>query len=79
MVNPATTAGPKGNGANSLAKESKSGILTTLLVGSLLLALQGFIDDRIDVTTLPGWAQGAASYLLGSLAGLFAAYKKKNR
>jgi hypothetical protein len=79
MTNPAEVAGPNRDGSHSLAKESKVGVLTTFLLGTALLGIQGWIDGNVDVATLPGWLQGAASYAVAGVTGLIAAYLKKNR
>jgi Mg/Co/Ni transporter MgtE len=77
--NPALTAGPNSDGSKSLAKESKTGLLTSFATGVIALAVLGFAQDKVDVTSLPGWLQGAATYVLATVTGLAAAYVKKNR
>lgn len=77
--NPATSAGPNRDGSKSLAKESKAGIAVTFLTGAAALAVLGFLDQKVDVSTFPGWLQGAATYVVAGIAGLATAYAKKNR
>jgi hypothetical protein len=73
------TAGPRSDGSKSLAKESKAGLITSFVVGTVALAVLGFIDREVDVTTLPGWLQGAGTYVVATVTGLATAYVKKNR
>lgn len=77
-VNPALTSGPNRDGANSLAKESKVGIATTFLLTVVATAVLGYLG-QLDLSTLPGWMTGAATFAVTSIAGLLAAYIKKNR
>jgi len=76
--NPAETAGQNRDGSKSLAKESKVGLATTFLLTIAATAVLGKLEV-LDLTTVPGWAAGAATYAVTTLAGLVAAYLKKNR
>lgn len=77
-INPALTGGPNHDGQNSLAKESKVGIATTFILTVVATAVLGYLG-QLDLSTLPGWMSGAATFAVTSLAGLLAAYVKKNR
>lgn len=80
MTNPnPATAGPNADGFKSLAKESKAGLAVSFLTGAAALAVLGFLDQKVDVSTFPGWLQGAATYVVAGAAGLATAYLKKNR
>lgn len=71
-------AGPNRDGSKSLAKESKVGIVTTLVLTALAQGAIGYLGD-LDLSTLPGWAVGTATAAVASLVGLLTAYQKKNR
>jgi hypothetical protein len=77
-VNPATTAGPNGDGSKSLASESKVGVLTTFILTGLATGVIGYLSD-LDLSTLPGWAVATATTAVSAVVGLLAAYVKKNR
>jgi hypothetical protein len=72
------TAGPQGDGFKSLAKESRAGLLTSFVLTLLATAALGALDT-LDLTTLPGWLTGAATYGVTTLAGTLTAYLKRNR
>lgn len=72
------TAGPNRDGSKSLAKESKAGLLVTFALTTAATAVLGYLNV-LDLTTLPGWAAGAATYALTTVAGFLTAYVKKNR
>lgn len=78
MTNPAYSNGPAGDGARSLAKESKVGQLTTFGLTVAATAVLGYLD-QLDLTTLPGWLSGAAVFAVSTAAGTLAAYVKRNR
>lgn len=73
------TAGPNGDGSKTLAKESKAGLAVSFITGVAALAVLGFVGEKVDVATLPGWLQGTATYVLATVVGLATAYAKKNR
>jgi hypothetical protein len=77
--NPANVAGPNADGSKSLAKESKAGLAVSFATGLAALAILGFLDQKVDVSSLPGWLQGAATYAVATITGLATAYAKKNR
>jgi hypothetical protein len=77
-TNPATTAGPNNDGSKSLAKESKVGIATTLVLSSLATGAIGYLTE-LDLSTLPGWAVATATTAVASVIGLLSAYVKRNR
>lgn len=80
--NPANTAGPRGDGSNSLAKESKVGVavglVTTLVVDGVVDGLLEAVQN-VDTSGWTGWWTTLASAALGTITGLLAAYKKRNR
>lgn len=78
MTNPALTNGPNRDGSQSLAKESKVGQLVTLVVAGALFALADGLGS-IDVSPLPDWLEATAATALAALAGLAAAWAKRNR
>jgi hypothetical protein len=78
MSDPALTNGPNRDGSNSLAKESKVGALVTFILTVAATAALGYAD-QLDLSTVPGWAAGAATYAVAQVVGLLAAYVKKNR
>lgn len=73
------TAGPNNDGSKSLAPESKAGLAVAFLTGLAALAVLGFLDQKVDVSSFPGWLQGAATYAVAAITGLATAYAKKNR
>jgi hypothetical protein len=78
QTNPATTAGPNNDGSKSLAKESKVGVVTTLVLSALATGAIGYLGN-LDLSTLPGWATATATTAVASVIGLLSAYVKKNR
>lgn len=76
--NPATTAGPSGDGSRSLARESKVGILlnTALTIGAtgLLAWLQG-----LDTSHWSGWWSMVGVAAVSTAISLTAAWLKRNR
>lgn len=72
------TAGPNGDGSKSLAKESKVGLLVTFALTTAATAVLGYLNV-LDLTTLPGWAAGAATYAVSTGVGVLTAYVKRNR
>lgn len=77
-TNPALTAGENRDGSMSLAKESRVGALVTFLLTTGATAALGYAG-QLDLSTLPGWATGAATYAVAHVVGLLAAYVKANR
>lgn len=73
-----TTAGPNGDGSKSLARESKLGLGVTFVTTVAATAALGYLAD-LDLSTVPGWAAGAAVYATTYVAGLLTAYVAKNR
>jgi len=76
--NPASTAGPNGDGSNSLASESKVGVFVTFALTGLATGAIGYLGN-LDLSTLPGWATATATAAVASAIGLLSAYVKKNR
>lgn len=76
--NPATTAGPAGDGSKSLAKESKAGVLLT--VGLTILGT-GAVQwlTSLDTSGWNGWWAGTATAAVAGAIGLISAWLKKNR
>lgn len=78
QLDPAQTAGPNHDGSKSLAKESKVGIATTLVLTSLATGAIGYLGN-LDLSTLPGWLTATATTAVASVVGLLSAYVKRNR
>lgn len=78
QTNPAVVAGPNGDGSKSLAKESRFGIVTALVLTSLAQGAIGYLGE-LDLSTLPGWAVGTATAAVAAGVGLLTAYVKRNR
>jgi hypothetical protein len=78
MTNPANTAGPTQDGANSLAKESKTGITVTaglVLAANVII----YVVGNLDPDSTGGATAGLAATIGAAIVGLYAAYKKRNR
>lgn len=77
MPNP-TNAGPNSDGSHSLAKESKAGLAVSFV---LFAGVQGLVDalTNLDLNGQTGWWVSTASAAAAALAGLGAAWLKKNR
>jgi hypothetical protein len=78
MTNPANSAGPAGDGSNSLAKESKTGVTVTagvVVVANVLL----YVIGNLDPDSTGGASAGLATTVGAAILGLIAAYKKRNR
>lgn len=78
MIDPVKTAGPAGDGSNSLAKESKTGISVTaslVLAANVLL----YVIGNLDPDSTGGVSAGLAATIGAAVLGLLAAYKKRNR
>lgn len=75
---PAQTAGPEGNGAKSLAKESKVGLFVSFVVFG---AAQGLVDalTNVDLNGQTGWWVTLASAGVAGAIGTISAWLKKNR
>jgi len=71
-------AGKNGDGSHSLAKESKVGLATTFVLTVAATAALGALGE-LDLSTVPGWAAGAATYAVATLGGLLASWVKANR
>lgn len=78
-TNPVKTAGENRDGSMSLAKESKAGLAVAFLTNVGATALLGLIVDKVDVTTLPGWAQAAGATAFATVVGALTAFVKRNR
>lgn len=78
MSDPAETNGPRGDGSQSLARESKFGQAATVLVSAVVLALAD-AAGRLDVSPLPDWLEQAAVVAIGAVVGLMTAWATKNR
>lgn len=72
------TAGPNRDGSKSLAKESRVGIATTVVLTVLAQGAIGWLGD-LDLSTLPGWAVSTATAGVAAVIGLLTAYLKRNR
>jgi hypothetical protein len=78
-MNAPENAGPNRDGSQSLAKESKAGLAVSFLTSVGALALLGLIQDKVDVSSFPGWAQAAAASAVSTVVGLLTAYVKRNK
>lgn len=78
MSNPALNSGPKSDGANSLAKESKVGLAVTF-VGALVLNTAIDALTNLDLNGHTGWWVNLATVGASTAAGLLVAYRKRNR
>lgn len=77
MPNP-VNAGPVGDGSNSLAKESKTGIAVQFLLTVLTTGLLGWLTN-LDTSHWTGWWAATAVAAVSAAIGLLTAYKKSNR
>ncbi len=75
---PAKSAGPNGDGSNSLAKESRWGLAITFL---LFAAAQGLVDalSSVDLNGQSGWWVSLANAGIATAIGTLTAWLKKNR
>ena len=78
MIDPASTAGPSGDGSKSLAKESRVGIAVTW---AFTVALMGALSwlTNLDTSQWSGWWAATAASAVSAVIGLISAYLKKNR
>jgi len=76
--NPAKSAGPNGDGARSLAKESRTGIAVQWLLTVLATGALGWLTN-LDTSTWTGWWAGTAVAAAAAGIGLLSAWLKKNR
>jgi hypothetical protein len=72
------TAGPHRDGSRSLARESRYGLITTFVLTVAATGALGYLAD-LDLSTVPGWAAGAATYAVTTVIGLLTAYVTRNR
>lgn len=72
------TAGPARDGSRSLARESKYGQAVTAILSILALGAAGWLGN-LDLSTVPGWAVGAATVAVSTAAGTLTAWATKNR
>jgi uncharacterized membrane protein HdeD (DUF308 family) len=76
--NPATSAGPNGDGSQSLASESKAGVTVSAITFFVLQTVaQGL--SGLDTSDWSGWWVPLASGAIAASLGLITAYLKKNR
>lgn len=78
MVNPANTQGPNGDGSKSLAKESKTGLITALGLTALGQFVLGGLANLDTTEWLGQWWGPLAVAGLSTVAGAAAAYFKAN-
>jgi hypothetical protein len=71
-------AGPNRDGSKSLARESKLGLAVTFLLTMFGTGVLGWLAE-LDLSTVPGWAMGAAVYAVSTVVGLITSYLAKNR
>lgn len=78
MTNPATKAGPYGDGSKSLAKESKAGIAVQFVLTVVATGLLGWLTN-LDTSHWTGWWAATAVAAVSAAIGLITAYQKRNR
>ena len=66
------------DGSKGTKKESKVGLAVQLVVSVLLTGLVGWLGD-LDLSTVPGWALGAATLGVSTVIGYASAWLTKNR
>jgi hypothetical protein len=72
------TAGPNRDGSKSLARESRYGQATTFVLSVAATGALGWLAN-LDLSTVPGWAAGAAALAVSGVVGTLTAYVTKNR
>jgi membrane protease YdiL (CAAX protease family) len=78
MTNPdPKTAGPNNDGSQSLARESKFGVLGAAVASAALFAVADWLG-KLDVTPLPDWMENTAAAALAAVAGLAIAWATRN-
>lgn len=77
-IDPARSAGPAGDGSRALARESKYGQAVTSILSILALGAAGWLAD-LDLSTVPGWATGAAAVAVSTAVGTLTAWATRNR
>jgi len=79
LNNPATTQGPNGDGSQALAKESKTGLATALLVNAGAQFILGGLANLDSTAWMGQWWGQLAVAGVATATGLVAAWAKKNR
>jgi hypothetical protein len=77
-TNPATTAGPNGDGSKSLAKESKVGAGVQFVITAAAVGLAGALAN-LDTSHWSGYIGMVGISVVGLAGGLLASYTKRNR
>lgn len=72
------TAGPNGDGSQTLARESKWGQGVAFVLSTLALGAAGYIGS-LDLGSLPGWAVATATVAVAQAVGLLTAWATKNK
>lgn len=78
MMDPSLTAGPKGDGSKSLAKESKVGLAVSFLLTTLATGLLEWLTG-LDTSHWEGWWALVAVAAVSTVIGLLSAWLKRNR
>jgi uncharacterized membrane protein YeaQ/YmgE (transglycosylase-associated protein family) len=78
MTNPANTSGPAGDGSKSLAKESKVGVVLTVVLSIIGSGLVTWLSN-LDTTQWTGWWVSGVVTIIGGIVGLISAWLKSNR
>jgi hypothetical protein len=65
------------DGSNSVARESKFGLLTSTVLGIVATGAIGYLGT-LNVSSLPGWAAEAGTLAITTAIGFLVAYKTKN-
>lgn len=77
-MNPASTAGPDGDGARSLASESKVGNAVQFLVTAAATGLAGALAN-LDTSRWSGYLGMVGISAVGLATGLLSSWLKRNR
>jgi hypothetical protein len=77
-TNPATYAGPNGDGSKSLAPESKVGNIVQFIVTAALTGLLAALSN-LDTSHWSGYLGMVGVAVVGLVIGLVSSYLKKNR
>jgi len=78
MTNPANTAGPNGDGSQSLAKESKVATMVQMVMTLVITGALGWLAN-LDTSHWSGFLGEIGVGIVAALTGLAAAYRQANR
>lgn len=77
MTNPARTAGPNGDGSQSLAKESKVATMVQMAFTLVVTGALGWLT-HLDTSHWSGFLGEVGVAAVAALVGLLAAYRQSN-